>query len=206
MITVLVTAAPSVYLAYRIVDRSIFENNAKAFIQQEINYKNTQVISKNYKYSRKGNEIDLLLLGKELSATQIDSLQKKMPNYRLDHTKLIIRQGLNAKNELDISQIKASILETVYQNDSTIKKGNELNKIDLPIPDLTEELRSLYPDLLNYSINNTIIKNLAYKRSDTVTLATVSFKKPLSKNEKSRLSGWLKNRIGTDSLQLVMLN
>lgn len=206
LITVLVTAAPSVYLAYRIVDRSIFENNAKAFIQQEINYKNTQVISKNYKYSRKGNEIDLLLLGKELSATQIDSLEKKMPNYRLDHTKLTIRQGLNAKNELDISQIKASILETVYQNDSTIKKGNALNKIDLPIPDLTEELRSLYPDLLNYSINNTIIKNLAYKRSDTVTLATVSFKKPLSKNEKSRLSGWLKNRIGTDSLQLVMLN
>jgi hypothetical protein len=67
LIMVLITAAPSVYLAYRIVDQSIFENNAKKFIDQEINYTNTQVITRNYKYSTKGNEIDLLLLGRELS-------------------------------------------------------------------------------------------------------------------------------------------
>ena len=88
---VLLTAAPSVYLAYLIVDRSIFESNAKAFIQKEINYANTQVISKNFRYSRKGKEIDLLLLGTELSPLQIDSLRRKMPAYKLERTKLIIR-------------------------------------------------------------------------------------------------------------------
>ncbi|MGY4385075.1 putative hydrophobic protein (TIGR00271 family) [Pedobacter sp. UYP24] len=204
LIVVLITAAPSVYLAYRIVDRSIFENSARLFIQKEINYKDTQVISKSYNYSRKGNEIDLLLLGTELNPMQLDSLQKKLPAYKLGNTKLVIRQGLNAKNELDMSQIKASILEAVYQSDSTLQKGNSYEAIDLPIPDLREELKSLYPDLRQYTINNVVLKRLDVNKLDTVTMAVTTFSKPISKSETNRLKLWLKSRIKTDSLQLIV--
>ncbi|MBC7760132.1 MAG: hypothetical protein H7069_14840 [Phormidesmis sp. FL-bin-119] len=206
LIIVLLTSAPSVYLAYRIVDRSIFENNAKAFIQRELNYKNTQVISKNFKYSRKGNEIDLLLLGTEITMAQIDSLKKKMPDYKLFSTKLIIRQGLSAKNELDLFQIKASILESVYQNDSTLQKSNIARKLDRPIPELGEELRSLYPDLLSYSISNVVVKNIIAKRNDTLTLASLAFIKTPSKSERTKLEKWLKKRIATDSLKVILMN
>lgn len=203
LIIVLITAAPSVYLAYRIVDRSIFENNARAFIDKELTYVNTQVITKNYKYSRKGNEIDLLLLGKELTVLQIDSLRKKLPAYKLEKTKLNIRQGLNAKNELDFSQIKASILEAVYKKDST-GKGDAYQRINMPIPDLSKELKSLYPDLLNYSINNIEIKHLDTNRLDTVTLAFLNFNKQVSNTERTRLQRWLKSRLQSDSLKLVL--
>ncbi|MBC7567225.1 MAG: TIGR00341 family protein [Pedobacter sp.] len=206
LIIVLVTAAPSVYLAYRIVDRSIFENSARLFIQNEINYKDTQVISKSYNYSRKGNEIDLLLLGTELTPLQLDSLRRKLPTYKLGNTKLIVRQGLNAKNELDMSQIKASILEAVYQSDSTGQKRNVINKIDRPIPEISTELKSLYPDIKTYSINNVELRHVQTQLSDTVTLATVSFSKGISRDEKARLERWLKTRLGTDSLQLIVLN
>ena len=204
LMVVLVTAAPSVYLAYRIVDKSIFENNAKAFIQKEINDTNTQVITTKYNYSRKGNQIDLLLLGDELSDSQIDSLKKKMVSYDLKGTQLHIKQGLNAKNEVDLSQIKASILETVYQKDST--EVNSVKKMDRPIPDLREELSSLYPTLKNYSIENVSIKHVNSKRLDTVTLAALYFEKAISKTENIRLEKWLKSRLGTDSLKIVMLN
>ncbi len=90
LIIVLVTAAPSVFLAYRIVDKSIFENNAKTFIQEQVNSKDTQVISRTYKYSRNGNEIDLLLLGAELSVAQIDTLKKRLVDYKLKNTVLRI--------------------------------------------------------------------------------------------------------------------
>lgn len=205
LIIVLVTAAPSVYMAYRIVDRSIFENNAQAFIEKELSYKNTQVITKNYKYSRKGNEIDLLLLGKELTELQLDSLRKKLPAYKLHNTKLSIRQGLNAKNELDFSQIKASILEAVYKKDSTVK-GDANPTIDIPMPDLSAELRSLYPDLLGYSINNVEIKNLNPNKRDTLTLAYLNFSKQVSASEKARLQRWLKSRLQPDSLKLIVEN
>jgi uncharacterized hydrophobic protein (TIGR00271 family) len=205
LIIVLITAAPSVYLAYRIVDRGIFENNARAFIDKELSYTNTQVITRNYKYSRKGNEIDLLLLGKELTAQQIDSLKKKLPAYKLGRTKLNIRQGLNAKNELDFSQIKASILEAVYQKDSTAKKANAYKSIDMPIPDLHKELHSLYPSLYAYSINHIEVKHLDTNRRDTLTLALMDFKTKISATEHLRLERWLKTRLNSDSLK-VMLN
>ena len=205
LIIVLVTAAPSVFLAYRIVDKSIFENNAKTFIQEQVNSKDTQVISRTYKYSRNGNEIDLLLLGAELTVAQIDTLKKRLVDYKLKNTVLRIRQGLNAKSEIDISQIKASILETVYQKDSASVK-RKVNKIDMPIPNLSAELRSLYPNLSTYSIDNVVMKNLDKAKNDTVTLATMSFTKEISITEISKLRNWLKNRLGTDSLKLVTLN
>lgn len=205
LIIVLVTAAPSVYLAYRIVDRSIFENNARVFIDKELSFANTQVITRSYKYSRKGNEIDLLLLGKELTALQIDSLKKKLPAYKLHSTKLNIRQGLNAKNELDFSQIKASILEAVYQKDSTSKKDNSYKSIDMPIPDLNKELRSLYPSLSAYSINHIEIKHMDTSKRDTLTLALMTFKTTIPAAERLRLESWLKTRLESDSLK-VMLN
>lgn len=206
LIIVLVTAAPSVYLAYRIVDRSIFENNARAFIDKEISYANTQVITRNYKYSRKGNEIDLLLLGQQLSDLQVDSLRKKMSQYKLYNTRLTIRQGLNAKNELDFSQIKASILEAVYKNDSTAQKTTAYQRIDLPIPDLGGELKSLYPDLVNYSLNHVEMKFLDTSKRDTLTLAYMNFRRRLNTTDRLRLQRWLQSRLKLDSVRLVIEN
>ena len=201
LIIIIVTVTPSIYLAYRIVDRSIFETNAKVFIQNEVNFSDTQVISKNFKYSRSGNEIDLLLIGKQIDSAHLKILQAQLINYKLKGTKLIIRQGLNAKNEIDISQIKASILESVYAGDS-IKMQNS-KKIDLLFPDLKKEIKVLYPDLLSYSLNNIVINRLDNNLKDTVTIAVVEIKKTLPLKEKERLRLWLKNRIGTDSLQLL---
>lgn len=201
LIIVTVTVAPSIYLAYRIVDRSIFETNAKVFIQNELNFSDTQVISKNFKYSRVGNEIDLLLLGKQIDSAQLKKLESKLAGYKLQGTKLVIKQGLNAKNEIDISQIKASILESVYQGDSTKMQNNK--KVDLLLPDLRQELKVLYPDLLSYSIDNIVVNRLDNNRKDTITMAVVNFKKKMPIKEKERLRFWLKSRIGADSIQLL---
>ena len=201
LIIVIVTVTPSIYLAYLIVDRSIFENNAKIFIQNELNFSNTQVISKNFKYSKNGNEIDLLLLGRQVDQGELRKLNAKLMKYKLEGTKLVIRQGLNAKNEIDISQIKASILESVYQGDSIRVKSSK--KINLVIPDLKQELTVLFPDLISYSIDNVVNYRLDLNQKDTITMAIVNFKAPISSKEKQRLQFWLKSRIGTDSLQLL---
>ena len=207
LILVLITTAPSIYLAYRIVDRSIFENNAQAFIQNEINFSNTQVISRNYKYSRKGNEIDLLLLGAQLDGTQIKSLQKKLADYKLSQTQLTIRQGLSAKNEIDLSQIKASILETVYQQDNVHQKANiPYNDLTRPIPELKDEIKSLYPQIAAYSISHLKIYQLDTNKIDTMTMVLARLNKPLSLVEKNRMQKWLKTRLKVDSLQVVVLH
>jgi uncharacterized hydrophobic protein (TIGR00271 family) len=202
---VIITTAPSIYLAYQIVDKSIFENNAEAFVQKEMNFNNTQVISKNYSYSRNGRKIDLLLLGTELSKAQIDSLKSKLPTYQLNQTELNIRQGLNAKNEIDLSQIKASILETVNKNNQgLVKSSSNYTKIDAPIPEIKDELKSLYPQLSEYSISHVLVHKLDTSKVDTITMMITRFAKPISTTEQQRMAFWLKNRLLVDSLKVIV--
>ncbi|MEO5995838.1 MAG: TIGR00341 family protein [Chitinophagaceae bacterium] len=204
-IIVIVTVAPSVYLAYMIVQRTIFEDNAKNFVQKEFHFSKTQVINRSFKIQDKKKDIELLLMGEELSPYMIDSLQKKLTLYGLDSTKLVIRQGLDAKQEIDLAQIKASILEDVFkdqkQKDTVQAKQN---KLDLPIPDLRSELKSLYPDMRSYTLFQTIVNNLDSTKQDTISLFTTRFNKRIPRTERTKLQNWVKQRIKTDSVKLLI--
>lgn len=202
---VAIALLPSVYLAYRIVQKSIFENNAKNFVQREFHFARTQVINRSFKMDGQKQSIELLLIGQELSEGTIDSLEKKLPLYSLDSTKLVVHQGLNAGNEIDIAQIKASILEDVFSEEKqTDTVAVKPQKIDLPIPDLRKELQTLYPTLKAYTLSQSVIVSLDSARRDTVSLFAASFSRPLPRAERTKLAAWLKQRIGTDSLKLFV--
>ncbi len=204
LIIVLVTAAPSVVLAFRLVDQSIFENNAQAFIDKEMNYRETQVITKNFRYSSsRGNEIDLLLLGETLDSLQLDSLNKKLSDYKLAKTKLRIRQGLNAKNKIDLSQIKASILEAVYQTESLKNPVIGYSRLNKPFPDVSTEVKSLYPQISAYSITNVVRTRLDTNLKDTLTLFVASFTQRFPSKDNEQLSRWLETRLEVDSVRII---
>lgn len=206
IIIVTVTILPSIYLAYRIVDKSFFETNARQFVQNEFVFRQTQVVSKTFNYHSPKNSVDVLLIGEDLSEAQIDSLKHRMKKYHLDNTDLIIKQGLNAKQEIDFSQIKASILEDVFkkQKERDTVKPKPVSKLEKPIPDLKEELHSLYPELEEYSLTNAVITNIDSTRRDTITIFVCKFSKRFPAKERTKLSSWVTNRIKTDSVKLII--
>ncbi len=204
-IIVFITTLPSIYLAYRIVDRSIFETNAQRFIKEQFNFANTQVVNKSIKYTSQGNEIDLLLIGNILSQDRIDSLKKSMASYSLANSKLIIHQGLNAKREIDLSQIKASILEEEFKNDSLSRTSAAQNGSELP--DIGPELKTLYPEISAFTINNVVVTNIGSARNDTVTLMVADLNRKMQNTDQRKLKAWLKTRLNADSVRvLVSLN
>ena len=204
-IVVTLTIVPSVFLAYGIVQRSIFEGNAKYFVEKEINFPRIQVINKNYKVEGNKKSIELLLLGKELSNIVLDSLRLKLPLYGLTGTELVIHQGLDAKKEIDIAQIKASILEDVFKQDKLMDTVVVTpKKVDLPIPDLRSELKSLYPEMESFSLAQSISYNLYTSRPDTLTLFTAKFKRRFTHSNRTRLRNWMKQRLKSDSIKLFI--
>ncbi len=206
MIIVCVTVLPSIYLAYGIVDKSIFENNAQRFINEQFQFKNTQVVNKSLKYKgSRGNEIDLLLIGYELPQNKIDTIRKKLIDYKLKDTKLQIRQGLNAKQEIDFSQIKASILEDVFKRDSTTKMTTlQVSQMKRLLPDIRAELKALYPEMRNYTVANVVTQQLDKAKADTLTMVVADFSKPIKSADRTKLSAWLKSRLEADSIRLLI--
>lgn len=200
-----VTILPSIYLAYRIVDKSIFENNARNFVTEQFRFKNTQVVNRSFKYSSDGGEIDLLLIGYELPEREIDSIRNKLQNYNLYNTTLVVRQGLNARQEIDFTQIKASILEDVFRKDSVNNAvDNRRDKLAIPIPDIQSELRALYPGLRSYSAYNIVEQRMDTLATDTLTQVIANFDGTMSVAERTRMQQWLKSRFAVDSVRLIV--
>ncbi len=205
-IMLVLTILPSSYLTWRIVQRTIFEENARRFLQNEFSFAQTQVVNRVYKFDHRKPMIEVLLIGQELSDHIIDSLSHRRYLYNLGFADLIVRQGLDAKNEIDLAQIKASILEDVYS-------GSAGKKDSLPpvpenasgvYPDLKAELKSLYPSIRYYSLSDVVVRRIDSARLDTVTLFYARFSQRQPARERVRLSSWLKQRVKADSLRLVI--
>lgn len=199
LVVIIITVLPSIYLTLGIVRKSIFASNAAQFVKEQFRFVDTQVVNKTFVYDGGNKTIDLLLIGYELPQKKIDSIRKTMHHYGLEGVKLTIHQGLNAKQEIDFSQIKASILEDVFQHDSTVVKASNS---DRKFPFLLEELKALYPGVRSYSATPVIEHSMA--GADSITLVTVDFGKAPSTAEQSRLERWLKSRLPADSVKLIV--
>ena len=201
-VIVIITILPSIYLAYRLVQRTIFEGNAKRFVQNEFHFKRTQVVNKNYTFLGNKKTIELLLIGQELTPLTIDSLRNRMALYDLDSTKLIIHQGLNARQEIDLAQIKASILEDVFAEEpDTLPQ--QVNKLEKTLPDISSELKTLYPEIKEYAIENAILIKQDSLRKETLTFFIARTAKSLPVKEQKNLTDWVKQRIGADSVRFI---
>ena len=203
-ILVLLTVIPSIYLAYRIVERSIFEGNAKKFVQHEFRFNRTQVVDRNFQMNGSRKTIELLLVGQELPRPLLDSIRGRLHLYGLDSTKLVIHQGLNAQKEIDLVQIRASILKDVVNDLKPDTLVTPPSKLDLPIPDLRRELASLYPELASYSLSQVVLYSMDSTRKDTVSLFTGTATKVIPQPSREKLSSWLKERLNSDSVKLVI--
>lgn len=202
---VMVTALPSIYLAYRIVQKSIFESNAALFIRREFQFSNTYIINKVFRFED-GREIDLLLLGDDIPQKQIDRLNGKLQQYHLKNTKLIIHQGLSARQQLDFAQIKASILQGVLdtrQEQMSAPTNIQVASRDT-FPDISGELKILFPNIQEYSLSKTTVKQLDSMQIDTVALFYCKWEKPITKQDTIRLRAWLNSRVRPHKLTLAV--
>jgi len=203
LISVLLTVLPSIYLAYDIVQKSIFENNAQSFIREQFNFKTTQVINRNLRYAKGEKEIDLLLIGAEIPQNRVNAIKGNLKKYKLEGTTLRIRQGLNARQEIDFSQIKASIMEDVFKKENQSGSSVKADKLAQPLPEIRSELIALFPEIKSYSLANTVISRLDTQRKDTLTLFSAEVSKAPSASNQLKIRSWLKSRLKVDSLKTI---
>jgi uncharacterized hydrophobic protein (TIGR00271 family) len=172
LIIVFVTVLPTIYLAYDIVQRSLFENNARKFVQAAFHLSKTQVITQHYTYSGNKKHIELLLVGQPLPESFLDSVRSSMKQYNLDGTDLIVHEGLDDKQQINLSEIKASILQDVFDNEKILDTTAPPlpGKLEKPVPPLLKELQVLYPSLQEYSLSHQVFLHADSARNDTLTV------------------------------------
>ena len=113
IVITLATMCPAIYLTYGIVKSTIYEASANNFINEELDFNNTQVIDRKISFEKK--EIRVVLIGNEVPETEIATARDNLKHFNLAGTKLVILQGMN-NDAMDIGSIKAQVMEDFYKN------------------------------------------------------------------------------------------
>lgn len=214
IIVTLATMCPAIYLTYGIVKNTIYEASANRFINEELDFGDTQVIDRKISFEKK--EIRVVLIGNEVTETEIAAAKDNLKHFNLADTRLVVLQGMNNES-MDIGSIKAQVMEDFYKNSekrlleqqARIRSlENELdayaayNAVD---KNIMTELKVLYPTARSIAMAKAVELQADSTRADTLAIALVKFsgKKP-DTNEQGKIAQWLKARIGAKRLELVV--
>ena len=210
---VLLTMCPAIYLTYDIVKSTFYEASANSFIAKELDFEHTQVISRKVSYDEK--EIRVVLVGNELTQSEIDKVHGSLKHYKLEDTKLTIVQGMNSDN-LDMEMLKAQVMEDFYKNSEerlqeqqeeilrlrkelrTYSAYHQLNQQIVP------ELKVLYPQVKSISMSQMVVFAVDSIHTDTLTMALIDLKEDMGTTQMQQMQEWLKARTGAKKMKFVI--
>ncbi len=213
-LAVILTLLPSIYLGYAIVQRSIYERNAKSFIQKELNFEKSQVIRQNI--DPLNRKIEVFLLGEHLSNAAITLMKQKLHSYNLTNTSLMVRQGEADNRSPDLNTIKTGIIEEIYKKNEALVRNKddkiallekELTRyktLDAIEEDISHEVKAEHPKVQAISLAETVLYHTQDTKHDTLMLAYIEYAGRFSAPELKRLEAWLKVRTKAKRIKLIV--
>ena len=222
-VVVVLTILPSIYLAYNIVAKSIFERNARSFIANNFNgFDNTKVIYPVIEFHpRDSSLIEITLIGDPLDEEVLEFVSKRLPEYGLLKTRLIINQGGGMGATLEktllenINQnLRSGILEEVYrkrelelenitrQRDSLIALTKKIQGSGSESKDISNEIAIQYPGIQTFSISYNLKSRPGNAKVDTSFIALVQIDRNVFKN-RNQFEEWLKVRTKQKALEFI---
>ena len=211
---IIITIIPASYMTWNIIKQSVFENKIENFVTKELNYSGTNILS--HQYDLKTKTLHVVAVGNPISTDSIAKAQKSMTNYQLDGYVLKVIQGSNSdsllllqhknKGQLMVGEKNtAEWQELAYNNDVLKKELTSYTRYPVLANDMKKELKVVCP-----SAKSIILSKASESFTDTTLIdnhivAVVKTSKPLANNNKKQLYDWLKVKVKSDSLELIVI-
>lgn len=211
----ILTMIPAGYMTVRMMRTSLFDKQLSNFVQHNLNWKGTQVISQHL-YG--DSVLQIVALGKEVTPEQKKKAQKELNEHsRLKHLKLAVIQGNESAdlasergNLLTISKNREKSVKVLQEQAVEIKNLREkLEKIDsysqLSV-DMFNEMLVLYPGVQSLVLSPVVEANLDTTTNEPYLLAIAQFKvkKPLTNQQNNQMRQWIQKRTNEESVKLVI--
>lgn len=211
----ILTMIPAGYMTIRMMRTSLFDRQLSNFVQHNLNWKGTQVVSQHL-YG--DSVLQIVALGKEITPEQKKKAQKELNEHsRLKHLKLAVIQGNESAdlaperdNLLSISKNREKSVKVLQEQAVEIKNLREkLEKIDsysqLSV-DMFNEMLVLYPGVQSLVLSPVVEANLDTTANEPYLLAIAQFKvkKPLTNQQNNNMRQWIQKRTNEESVKLVV--
>mgnify|MGYP001679614617 FL=1 len=211
---VIITMLPASYMTWNIIKQSVTENNVEKFVRDELNNNGTYIIS--YEYDSKTKTLNVVAIGKPISVGAIAKAQKSMADYKLGDYTLKVIQGASSDSLLAIQRNKKGLAvtgegnsskwqEQAYQNVALQKQLAAYTRYPVLANDMKRELKVVCPAAKSLVLSQSSECFLDTALTKGYVMAVVKTNNTLAKDDRKQLYEWLKARVKTDSLELIVL-
>ncbi|MCH5230330.1 MAG: TIGR00341 family protein [Muribaculaceae bacterium] len=216
-VVVFCTVGVSCFLTVQMIRKNIFLAKAQNFVEQQMVFSNTQVLShKEYIESGK-HYIDVTLIG---SALPKDSLQlammNKLDSVGLGGTILQIKQGFSVNSlssgtsspEKNFAEFYSMAQQELLQRQSVIDSLKEVisgnNRFSQQSAEIVPEVKVLFPSVKDMALSQMVVTSVDSVRLDTVSMVFVKANNYLPETERRKLLDFLRLRFDDEKLGLTV--
>lgn len=209
---VCVTVGVCVFLTVQMIGRNVFVTKAAEFVETQMVFPNTQVLS-HKEYIKDGKRyIDVNLIGAALPKDSLQlAMMTRLDSIGLGGTVLNISQGFamgntavdpekNADKFYALMQTRlAESYQTIDSLRSVIALRKEFSGAGISV---APEVKVLFPAVKDIALSRMLVASVATGRSDTLDMAFVNAPSGLSVHDRKRLAEFLEVRLGRKDVTL----
>lgn len=213
-VIIVATILPALLMTISIIRTSIFENNLRHFIADELAQTGTQILSSGTDAATK--ELRIVAVGRTITDVQQRTASAHMAQYGLGGYKLSVIQGGAPDSLLALS---SQLAQRVYSQETEKQKLLELSSDNATLTQrlatythceevaeaIRPELAVLFPAVRTLSLSSTVeVQRDTTATSHFVTAVfTVDKGAAWSASDTHRFEAWLKTRLSGDSVVLL---
>ncbi|WP_339940754.1 DUF389 domain-containing protein [Undibacterium luofuense] len=214
---VALTAIPSIFLAYDLVSKEVFQQRARQFIAAEIQPEQAVIAERRIQPEQRS--ISLKLVGQWQTESMIRNWQQKLADYQLQDTRLDITQA--GQRPLDL----ASLRQAVMNDPALVQRQNEkdvlIQRLQQQLSQqqtqqqqqrqlyaaLADEIRAQYPQVSTVRISRFSDSEKTDNKDSSAPpelITMIDSTQALSRDEQQRLQRWLAVRLQHPALHILV--
>ncbi len=211
-ILIILFIVPSIWSAVILIRQNNFEDNATAFVEDSKAYGRSIIYD--YKIDHTdGSTLELFFTGEALNEEMKATILSNAAEFGLDSSQIIINDHSSTANDNNIELVKGiydKMDSEIGRRDEDIRRLQEELKAakgtDIPYVQLTKEIAGAYPEVKEVHLAQGAkvgTDSLVVTKSMFVMVRTDS---TLTANQQERLEQWLKIRLNTEEMTLIINN
>lgn len=191
---------PSIFFAYRFVTKQNYEVKVDQFLTREFEEKGNTIVYKKTSYYTIPKTIELAFLTRKFSTQQITEINKKLKDYKIEGTKVIIRQ--DSAFLANATLTKSDVNEVDDKSTAIIAElKNKVSKYSFDTHNIYPEARSILPAIQSISV----AKQEIFNNTDSTKIIPVALyqsSEALTEPQVKTLRQWLKVKLKVDTLEI----
>lgn len=208
------TICVSVYLTMVMIRKTVFINNAQRFIESEMVFPNTQVLSHDEYVSNGKRHIDVTLIGEALPKDSLQlAMMNKLDSVGLGGTILNIKQGFSLNREKgnmadNADQFYKMMQAEIATRQNTIDSLRSLISLNRQFSDesvkVSPEIKVLFPAVKDIALSQMVASSVGTAGADTVSMIFVNAPAGLPAKDRERLTKYIEVRLGKQEIHLTV--